>query len=240
MIKPLYLADSYLTEFAATVLDVNNDQRGNGVFIVLDQTAFYPSGGGQPHDTGTLTKDGKIYAVLSVTAQNGKILHQMDAGGLQQGDRVHGKIDEQRRQLLQRMHTACHVLSAVFVKETGALITGNQLNTDQSRIDFNLETFDREKIQQYINKANELLATNQVVEVSFMPRAEAEKMPELAKLAIGLKEGIEEIRVVKIGNIDMQADGGTHVKNTKEVGTIELIKCENKGKSNRRVYFRLI
>jgi misacylated tRNA(Ala) deacylase len=137
------------------------------------------------------------------------------------------------------MHTACHVLSSVFVKEVGALITGNQLDLQQSRVDFNLENFDREKIQQYINKANDLLATHQEIAISFMPRAEAEKIPELAKLAMGLKQGIEEIRVITIGNIDTQADGGTHVKNTKEVGTIELIKCENKGKANRRVYFTL-
>ncbi len=239
MIKLLYLLDSSITEFDATVIEINSDAEGNAVFIVLDQTAFYPAGGGQLHDTGTLTKEGTIYKVISAKNTGGKILHQVDADGLKVGDNVQCKINEERRNILQRMHTACHVLSAVFVKETGALITGNQLNIDQSRVDFNLENFDREKIQQYIDKANQLLATYQNVEIFFLPRTEAEKMPELAKLAIGLKEGIQEIRVVKIGDIDMQADGGTHVKNTEEVGKIALIKCENKGKNNRRLYFML-
>ncbi len=242
MTKQLYHTNSYLTECTATVTEVNKDEHGKAVFIVLDQTVFYPTGGGQPHDTGTLTrvKDNKTLNVLFVENFNGQISHQVDHEDLHPGDVVHGKIDWQRRYQLQKMHTACHVLSSVFIKETGALITGNQLNLDQSRIDFSLETFDREKIQEYINKANELLSTNQEIEVSFMPRNEAEKIPELSKLAMGLKQGVSEIRVVKIGNIDTQADGGTHVKNTKEVGKIELIKCENKGKSNRRLYFKLI
>ncbi len=220
--------------------EVNKD--GKAVFIVLDQTVFYPTGGGQPNDTGTLTrvKDNKTFNVIFVGNLNGQISHQIDSEGLESGDVVQGKIDWQRRYQLQKMHTACHVLSSVFIKETGALITGNQLNINQSRIDFSLEIFAREKIQDYINKANELLATNQDIEVSFMPRNEAEKIPELSKLAMGLKQGVNEIRVVKIGNIDTQADGGTHVKNTKEVGKIELIKCENKGKNNRRLYFKLV
>lgn len=239
MTKKLYHTNSYLTECTATVTEVNKDEAGKAVFIILDQTVFYPTGGGQPHDTGTVTrvKDSKIFNVLFVGNFNGHISHQVESEGLDIGDIVQAKIDWQRRYQLQKMHTACHVLSSVFVKEAGALITGNQLNLDQSRIDFSLETFDREKIQEYINKANDLLATKQEVEVSFMPRAEAEKIPELSKLAMGLKQGVSEIRVVKIGTIDTQADGGTHVKNTSEVGKIELIKCENKGKSNRRLYF---
>ena len=242
MTKQLYHTNSYLTECTATVTEVNKDETGKAVFIVLDQTVFYPTGGGQPHDTGMLTrvKDNKTFNVLFVGNVNGQISHQVEQEGLHVGDIIQGKINWQRRYQLQKMHTACHVLSAVFVKETGALITGNQLNLDQSRIDFSLDTFDREKIQEYINKANELLATNQDVEVSFMPRSEAEKIPELSKLAMGLKQGVNEIRVVKIGTIDTQADGGTHVKNTNEVGKIELIKCENKGKSNRRLYFKLV
>ncbi len=242
MTKQLYHTNSYLTECTATVTDVNKDEAGRAVFIILDQTIFYPNGGGQPHDTGVFTrvKDSKTFNVLFTGNFNGQVSHQVDVEGLTPGDIIQAKIDWQRRYQLQRMHTACHVLSSVFVKEAGALITGNQLNIDQSRIDFSLETFDREKIQEYINKANDILATNQEVEVSFMHRSEAEKIPELSKLAMGLKQGVSEIRVVKIGNIDTQADGGTHVKNTKEVGRVELIKCDNKGKSNRRLYFKLI
>lgn len=239
MTKALYHKDSYLKEFTATITEVNTNETGDPVFIVLDQTAFYPTGGGQPHDTGTLTKDGKAYHVVFVGNFNGNVSHQIDLPGLQPGDVVHGKIDWERRYMLQRMHTACHVLSSIFITQAGALITGNQLGIDQSRIDFSLDNFDREKIQEYIDKANQALATNQNVEVSFMPRAEAEKIPELSKLAMGLKQGVSEIRLIKIGDIDTQADGGTHVHNTKEVGSIELVKCENKGKANRRLYFRL-
>ncbi|MBI5072662.1 alanyl-tRNA editing protein [Candidatus Woesearchaeota archaeon] len=241
----LYHKDSYLKECTAIVVETKiNEQKTNEngkQIIILDQTIFYPSGGGQPHDIGTITntKDGKVVHVIAVRMQEGQVQHEIDHE-LKQGDVVHCKLDWERRYQLQKMHTACHVLSSIFVKETGALITGNQLNLEQSRIDFSLDTFDREKIQEYINKANQALQPNHDVEVFFMPRAEAEKMPELSKLAMGLKEGVKEIRVVKIGNIDMQADGGTHVKNTREVGTIELIKCENKGKANRRLYFKLV
>ena len=240
MTKELFLKDSYLKEFTATVTEVNNDKENNPVFIILDQTAFYPNGGGQPSDIGTLTKDRQVYNVIFAGRFNNQISHQVDKPGLKPGDVIHGKIDWERRHILQRMHTACHVISSVFVKEAGALITGNQLDLEKSRIDFSLDNFDREKIQEYINKANELLATNQDIEISFMPREEAEKIQELSKLAIGLKQGVKEIRVVKIGDIDTQADGGTHVNNTSEVGKIELIKCENKGKNNRRLYFKLV
>lgn len=243
MTKLLYHKDSYLKECTAIVVETKTNEpetnESGKQIVILDQTIFYPSGGGQPHDTGTITKDGKVSHVIAVSMKEGQVEHEIDHE-LKQGDVVHCKIDWERRYQLQKMHTACHVLSAIFVKETGALITGNQLNLDQSRIDFSLDVFDREKIQGYINKANEALQTNQDIEVFFMPRAEAEKMPELSKLAMGLKEGVKEIRVVKIGNIDTQADGGTHVKNTREIGKIELIKCENKGKANRRLYFKLM
>ena len=240
MTKLLYHKDSYLKECTATVIETKTNESGKSI-LFLDQTIFYPSGGGQPHDTGIITSmDGKTAHVLAVLNKDGQVQHEVNHETIKAGDVVHCKIDWERRYQLQKMHTACHVLSAIFVKETGALITGNQLNLDQSRIDFSLETFDREKIQDYINQANAALETNQDIEVFFMPRSEAEKMPELSKLAMGLKEGVKEIRVVKIGNIDTQADGGTHVKNTREIGKIELIKCENKGKANRRLYFKLI
>jgi Ser-tRNA(Ala) deacylase AlaX len=233
MTTTLYTTDSYVKEFEATVISANNTE------IVLNQTAFFPAGGGLPCDKGTFIVNNKTYTVLTTARKDNNIVHEVDIPGIREGDIVKASLDWQRRYQLMRMHTACHVLSAVFVKEAGALITGNQLDLTQSRVDFNLENFDRHKINDYIAIANTLLKTNQEVTVSFMPRAEAEKIPELAKLAIGLKQGIEEIRVVAISTIDRQADGGPHVKNTSEVGTIQLIKCENKGKANRRVYFTL-
>ena len=138
-----------------------------------------------------------------------------------------------------RMHTATHVLSSVFIKEAGALITGNQLDLEKTRIDFSLEDFDRDKISDYVKKANELSATNAEIKVSFMPREEVEQKPELARLAKGLPEGVKTLRIVNIEGIDIQADGGTHVKNTSEVGTIEVLDCKNKGKNNRRIYLTI-
>ena len=239
MTKPLYYDDSYLKEFSATVTAVNKNDEGKAVFIELDQTVFYPNGGGQPSDVGVLDKDGMTYAVGFVGNFDGKISHCVDKEGLAVGDTVSGKIDWEHRYKLMRMHTACHVISSVFTKDHGVKLTGGQLGVEKSRIDINIEEFDREKIQQYIDESNVALATNQDTESSYISREEAEQRPELAKLAKGLKEGLCKLRILKIGNIDEQADGGTHVKNTSEVGKVVLLKCENKGKSNRRVHFGL-
>jgi len=233
MAKALYLEDSYLCEFDATV------KEANGRFIVLDQTAFYPDSGGQPHDTGKLTCNGQEYKVVFVKKISGEISHEVDKEGLNVGDKVHGILDWERRHILMRAHTASHVLAAVLYNETGAKITGNQLGLEKSRVDFNLEKFDREKLAEYFAKANEILKRDLGVKAEFMPREEAMRLPAIVKLASVLPPAIKELRIVSIGDIDKQADGGTHVRNTSEVGEIEMISAENKGKNNRRVYFRL-
>ncbi|MBU2634502.1 MAG: alanyl-tRNA editing protein, partial [Nanoarchaeota archaeon] len=179
------------------------------------------------------------YNVVYVGKFDGKISHEVDKEGLKVGDKVRGVLDWDRRYKLMRMHTASHILSGVLHKETGALITGNQLGVDKSRDDFNLENFDKEEIKNYIDKANEILDRNLDVKISFLKKDEALKDKELFKLAAGFKHDFEEIRIVEIGDYDKQADGGTHVKNTKECGKIEFLKCDNKGKNNRRVYFKL-
>ena len=235
MSNVLYMEDSYLKEFEATVKSVKDDK-----FVVLDQTAFYPKSGGQPNDTGKLTtEDGTEYNVVFAGKFSGEISHEVDKPGLKEGDKVKGTIDWDRRYRLMRMHTATHVLSSFFIKEAGALITGNQLDLEKTRIDFSLEDFDRDKISDYVKKANELSATNAEIKVSFMPREEVEQKPELARLAKGLPEGVKTLRIVNIEGIDIQADGGTHVKNTSEVGTIEVLDCKNKGKNNRRIYLTI-
>ena len=239
MTKKLYYDNAYLKEFEATVVGVSKNDEGKAVFIELDQTAFYPNGGGQPWDEGELVVNGGSYKVGFVGNFDGKISHAVDKEGIKEGDVVLGKIDWERRYKLMRMHTACHVISSVFTKDHGVKFTGGQLGVDKSRFDISLEVFDRGKIQQYIDEANVALATAQDTESYYVSRAEAEEKPELAKLSKGLKEGLDKLRIVKIGDIDEQADGGTHVKNTSEVGVIGLLKCDNKGKSNRRVYFEL-
>ncbi len=235
MDEALYLDDSYKKEFTTVVSSVKD-----GKFVVLKETAFYPNGGGQPNDTGMIIKDDKEYPVVFVGKFSGEISHEVECEGLSEGDEVSCTVDWKRRHKLMRMHTAAHILSAVFHKQADAKITGNQLGLDKSRIDFSLETFDREKIGNYFALANEWVSKNYPVAVSYMPRIEAEKDTSLFKLAKALPESITTLRIVSIGDIDSQADGGTHVKSTEEVGKITFLKAENKGKSNRRVYFTLL
>ncbi len=230
----LYMQDSYLTEFDATVTEAS------GKCIVLDNTAFYPNSGGQPNDTGTVAAGGITYNIIYVSKIGDKISHEADKDGLRAGDSVHCVVDWSRRHALMRMHTAAHILSAVVHKETGALITGNQLGIDQSRIDFSLDDFDKEKIIDYVRMANEIIAKNIAVRAYLLPRSEAMKIPGMVKLANALPPDVAELRIVDIDGVDVQADGGTHVRSTGEIGAIELSKAENKGKSNRRIYYTLL
>ena len=233
MTELIYMTDCFAKEFDAKVTKVD------GKFIVLDKTAFYPQGGGQPTDTGKLIKDGEEYQVVFAKKKGADVSHEVDREGLQEGDTVHGVLDWDKRYVLMRMHTAAHILCEIFHKETGALITGNQLNVDKSRIDFNLENFDREKISEYVAKANEIVQKDLPIKIYTLPREEAMKLPSVTKLANVLPPAVQELRIVEIVGYDTQADGGTHVKSTKEVGEIEVVSAENKGKNNRRVYFKL-
>ena len=234
MTLPKYTQDSYLKEFDTTVKQVNQK------FIVLEDTIFYPNSGGQPHDTGTIiTEDNKEYKVVYTGKFSSNISHEVDKEGLKQGDKVHCILNWQRRYILMRYHTAAHVVSGVFHKECGALITGNQLDTDKGRIDFNIENFDRDLISNYFKKANDLVQKDFPVKAYILTREEAEKDKSLFKLAKALPESLKEIRVLEIEGFDKQADGGTHVKTLKEIGQIKFLKADNKGKNNRRVYFTL-
>ncbi|NOX71172.1 MAG: alanyl-tRNA editing protein [Candidatus Micrarchaeota archaeon] len=233
--EALYMDDSYLKEFDAKVVSVKD-----GKFVVLDRTAFYPNGGGQPYDTGKMIRGDEEFPVVFVGKFSGQISHEVGKEGLKEGDEVHCIIDWDRRYRLMKMHTTAHIVSTIINKETGALITGNQLGLDKSRIDFSLENFDREAFAKYIEMVNDAISRNLDVAVSSMPRSEVEANPKLVKLAKGLPPGIETLRMVKIGDVDIQPDGGTHVKNTSEIGKVELVKLENKGKNNRRLYFTLV
>jgi len=236
--KELYLDDSYLKEFDSKVVSVSDEK-----FVVLDQTAFYPNSGGQQNDTGKLIRksDGKEFNVVFVGKFDGKVSHQVEPEGeLSQNDEVRGVIDWNRRYKLMRSHTAAHLVSAVFHKEAGALITGNQLTIDNIRIDFNLEEFDKDKIVSYVEKCNKIIKQDLKIKVYYMPREEAEQNPSLFKLAKSLPPSLKELRIVEIGDYDRQADGGTHVNSLKEIGALKFQKAKNKGKNNRRVYFELV
>ncbi len=237
MTQQLYLEDSYLKECDATVTTVRGD---NGEFVVLDKTILYAQGGGQPFDTGKLVRksDNAEFKVVSVKKKDGEINHHVEGDAqLAVGDEVTVSVDWDRRYKLMRTHTATHVLAAFLHKEAGAMITGNQLETEKTRIDFSLENFDREKLAEYVAKANAAMKESHEVKVYFLDKdADVEQFMKLAK---GLPPNLTKIRIVEIGTLDKQPDGGTHVKNTTEVGDIEILKCENKGKSNRRLYFKL-
>ena len=236
MTELLYLHNAYLKECDAVVVSV--DVTGN--YVVLDKTVFYPEGGGQPCDTGVLKKGDEEYKVVFVKKINGEISHEVDHPGLDIGDRVSCSIDWERRHLLMRYHTAAHLLSAVIYSETKVETTGNQLDVDKSRMDFSLDDASKERIEGFIQKANQHISTDAKVKVYTLPKEEAMKDPSLFKLAIkNYIEKLKEVRVVEIEGIDKQADGGTHVKSLKELGTISLLKIDNKGKNNRRIYFIL-
>ncbi len=242
MTQTIFLEDCYAKECNATIV------AAEGSKIELDRTVFCYEGGGQPSDYGKITLisssgnngGGNEFAVASVKKESGKIMHYLDKPGLKQGDKVHCTVDWERRHRLMRYHTAAHILSATVNKKTGALITGNQISVDQARFDFDLENFDRAVIEECVKEANEAIKRNIAVKMYFLPREEAMKIPGVVKLANALPPQVSQLRIVEIGDVDTQADGGTHVGNTSEIGTIEIIKMDNKGKSNRRVYFRLM
>ena len=218
----------YLREFDAKV------DSADGVRVVLDQTAFNPRGGGLVSDTGTLG-DAKVAEVVK---EGEEIFHVLESPtGMVRGALVHGSLDWDRRHRIMRMHTSAHILSAVVNRETGALITGNQISPDQSRVDFNLDDFDKERISSYIDRVNDAVARGLEVKTYFMKREEALANPGFVKLANAMPPSVDMLRIVQIGDVDTQADGGVHVKNTREIGRVVAVKTENKGKSNRRLYF---
>jgi misacylated tRNA(Ala) deacylase len=244
MTEALYFLDCYLKEFEAIVEKVTE-----GKFVVLNHTAFYPESGGQPSDTGKLIResDGAEFQVLYAGKFDGDISHEIASpagnvsAGLKAGDTVKGMIDWDRRYMHMRMHTATHVIANVIEKEAGAQITGNQLGLDQSRVDFSLEAFDRDKFAEYEKIANDLIARNSTVNFYLVSRKEAEeKLSRLTTLAKGFSDDIKEVRMVEIEGVTIEACGGTHVKNTSEIKGIKITKLQNKGKSNRRMYFTLV
>lgn len=235
MAKALYLEDMLQKEFEAEVVSVKD-----GKYVVLDQTAFYPKSGGIANDEGTLSRGSDVFKVVYVGKFGGDISHEVDHEGLLVGDKVKGSLDWERRYKLMRYHTAAHVLSGAFYKNLGAKITGNDVaTTDQGRIDFNLEHFDRTLIEEQVEKSNEIIQKDFPVEVYNLNRSEVEDDPDLVKLAMGIPKGIQSIRIVDIKGFDRQPDGGCHVQSLREIGKISIKKLVNKGKNNRRLYFTI-
>ncbi len=228
MTKKLYWEQPYSQDFTAKIVS------SYGTRAELDQTLFYPRGGGVSCDTGVI--DGT--KVKETTKDGDEILHILESSaGFTVGQTVTGRIDWDRRHRLMRMHTAGHLLSALFYSGAKCLITGNQIDVEKSRMDFSLEVFDRTQIEGFVKEANRLIANDAPVKSYFLERSEALKFPEMVKLAEAAPPVEAQLRVVEIAGIDRQADGGLHVAHLNEIGRIELLKLENKGKTNRRLYY---
>ncbi len=227
----LFASDAYLRAFDATVKEVTDDGG-----VVLDRTAFYPTGGGQPHDIGVLTWDGGKASVVEVRKLGAQVVHRLAGDTPSPGTQVHGEIDWERRYALMRHHTALHSMSGVIYQLYGATVTGGQMYPDRARMDFQLPDLSQERLQRIESRTNELLVEGHPVSIRFLARAEAFEIPDLIRTRVNLlPEGIDVIRVVNIEGIDQQADGGTHVANTREVGRVRIAGSENKGKGNKRL-----
>jgi misacylated tRNA(Ala) deacylase len=232
--EPLFLRDAYLRRVDAKVLAVDEDARR----ISLDRTAFYPTGGGQPHDTGILA--GRT--VLDVRKEGDQIWHTLEGDGPLPvvGDSVLGELDWERRHRLMRTHTALHVLCGVIWNEWGKAVTGGNMEPLSARMDFEFDPLPDGFGSTVEAKVNAELAAARPVEVSFLPRAVALVDSDLIRTKVNLiPESVTEVRVVDIVGLDKQADGGTHVSTTDEVGRVVVLKTESKGKGNKRIRLQI-
>lgn len=230
MTEPLYHTDAYLKEFDATITAVDGNK------IALDRTAFYPGGGGQPNDLGTITQGDQSWNVIKVSKQGADIWHELDRDAPPIGSVVHGVIDWDRRYQLMRTHTAMHILCGVIFRDYGASVTGGNMEPLKGRMDFEFETMRQEFVKTIEEKINVEVANARPTHVKILPRDEAFQIPDLIRTKISLlPPGIPEVRTVEIDGLDLQADGGTHVANTSEVGRIRVVDYKSKGKINKRI-----
>jgi misacylated tRNA(Ala) deacylase len=235
MTELLYQTDAYLKEFEAKVIAVE----GNAV--ALDRSAFYPGGGGQPHDVGTITADGKTFNVIKVRKTGADVWHEIEGEAPAVGVTVQGMINWERRHPLMRTHTAMHILCGVIFRDYGASVTGGSMEPLRGRMDFEFESMKQEFVREIEAKINVEVAAARAIRVKILPRAEAFQIPDLIRTKINLlPEGIAEVRTVEIVGLDLQADGGTHVANTSEVGTIKIVDYKSKGKINKRIEIALV
>jgi misacylated tRNA(Ala) deacylase len=239
MTETLYQIDSYLQSFDARVTGQDPENHA----VILDRTAFYPGGGGQPFDTGTLTVEGEVYRVKRGRKAGEEINHIIE-GDLplpSVGTQVHGQLDWERRYQLMRTHTAMHILCGVIFRDYGASVTGGDMDPLQGRMDFEFESMHKDLVQAIETAVNKEVANHRPIRTAILPREEAFKIPDLIRTKINLlPEGIQQVRTVEIVGLDLQADGGTHVRNTSEVGTIRVVDYKSKGKINKRIYVEIV
>jgi len=232
--EELSATDAYARSCEAVVEEAGDDG------VVLDRTVFYARGGGQPGDTGALRWDGGELRVLDTVKRGGRLLHEVDREPPAAGTAVTAEIDWDRRHTLMRTHTALHALSAVVFRDYDVKVTGGNMEPGVARMDFELESIDAEFGREVEEKLNAELAADRPVRVSFLPRAEALADPDLIRTKVNLiPESVDPIRVIDIEGLDRQADGGTHVRSTAEVGHVRVAKTENKGKAFKRMRIEL-
>jgi misacylated tRNA(Ala) deacylase len=231
----LYLRDAERRDFDANVVAVDGDR------VELDCTAFYVTGGGQPHDTGSLTWDGGRASVVDVRKDGSTTWHRLEGDAPAAGTAVHGTVDWDRRHALMRTHTALHVLCGVIWNEWSVPVTGGNMEPLSARMDFEFDPLPEgfgPRIEELVNAE---LTADRPIEVTFLPRAEALADADLIRTKVNLiPESVAEIRVVDIVGLDKQADGGTHVRSTGEVGRIRVVKTESKGKGNKRIRLEVV
>jgi misacylated tRNA(Ala) deacylase len=233
--EELFLTDSYLKEFRPVVRKIDGRE------VILDRTAFFPGGGGQPADKGTLGIGPVNAAVVDARRQGRRIVHVLDRAIPDTVKELKGALDWERRYAHMRYHTALHVLSGLIWREFDAKVTGGQMRADRARMDFSFPgEWTTEVVSEIERLTNAALAENRPVKVYELPRKEALKNPDLIRTQVNLvPERVETIRIVEIENLDTQADGGTHVANTREVGKISIMAHKSKGRQNKRVEFAL-
>jgi len=238
MTELLYQTDSYLREFSAVVTAVDAETRA----VVLERSAFYPGGGGQPCDFGTLEVNSIVYPVEKVKKMGDDVLHFL--GGSEPlpvpGSASHGTLDWVRRFQLMRTHSAMHILCGTVFRDYGAKVTGGDMDPLKGRMDFEFETMRGELVREIEVAVNHEVAQAREIRVKILPREEAFQIPDLIRTKINLlPEGILQVRTVEIVGLDLQADGGTHVANTSEVGRIKVVDYKSKGAINKRIYIEV-
>ncbi len=231
MTQLLYLDDSYLKRFTATVIEVVDDG------VILDRTAFYPGGGGQPHDTGKILFR-NLESLVTSMKREGPI-HVIEGQLPEVGEEITGIVDWERRYRIMRTHTAVHVISGVAYRDFGVSITGNQLYEGRARVDLSFDNLSRDLVKRIIEESNSVINEDLKVKVYYLTREEFKQRPELMRVNSKLYEKYDRIRVVEIEGFDAQADGGTHVRSLREIGKIVLEKYESKGRKNKRIYVRV-
>ena len=229
----LYLRDAYLREFTARVVATNDEQHA----VALDRSAFYPTGGGQPHDTGRIGEA----AVLDVRKAGDEVWHVLDGPLPPVGAEVACSVDWERRHALMRTHSALHVLCGVIWNEWRVPVTGGNMEPLAARMDFEFDPLPPGFGPRVEELVNDELARDRAIDVLFMPRDTAVEDEDLIRTKVNMiPEAVREIRVVDIVGLDKQADGGTHVRSTGEVGRIRVVKTESKGKANKRIRIEVV